>query len=253
MKRIHILIGIVFVITISILMSDSGKTEFGKITLPLGRVSVQSQGDDGWKRAMPKKTVYVGDKIRTLAKSRCEISLRGGGKLRIGENSELELTSADVKPMKKEFNANLTKGNIWVSAKAAFGEKKNVSVRTPTAVAAIRGTTYRATADSSESSVLVYSGAVDVNSAKKIIEERKEKRKSLFDTGTPFKLGPVEKIEAPTEVAGPFEVSLEDWIKLAKGWCITVRSDGKYHLYEFDKDEDAKDAFVRWNTKLDLE
>lgn len=253
MKKIHILIGVVIIVTVTILISSSGKTEFGKITLPLGRVSVQMSGSDGWKRAMPKKTVYVGDKIRTLAKSRCEISLRGGGKLRIGENSELELTSADVKPMKKEFNANLTKGNIWVSAKVAFGEKKNVSVRTPTAVAAIRGTTYRTTADSSESSVLVYSGAVDVNSAKKIIEERKEKRKSLFDTGTPFKLGPVEKVDAPTEVAGPFEVSLEDWIKLASGWCITVRSDGKYHLYEFDKDEDAKDDFVRWNTELDLE
>ena len=45
--------------------------------------------------------------------------------------------------MEKNFNASLNKGNIWVSAKAAFGEKKNVSVRTPTAVAAIPGTKNR--------------------------------------------------------------------------------------------------------------
>lgn len=234
------------------LYSERGKkVEFGKISLPLGRVQVQSAGSSDWQRALPKKAVFVGDVIKTLAKSRCEITLKGGGKLRIGEKAELELTHADIKPMNKTFDANLKKGNVWISAKAAFGEKKNVSVRTPTAVAAIRGTTYRAAADSAESSVLVYSGRVDVNAAKNVIDERKERRKELFDTGTPFKLGPVKKIEAPTEVSGPYEVSLEDWIKLAEGWCIQVRSDGKYHLFEFDKEADAKDDFVQWNKELD--
>ena len=60
-----------------------------------------------------------------------------------------------------------------MSAKAAFGEKKNIAVRTPTAVAAIRGTTYRAKAGEEESSVLVYDGKVDVNQEKNYIEERK--------------------------------------------------------------------------------
>ncbi len=245
-----ILIGFLFG-NIPFLFSETGKVEFGKITLPLGRVQIQSDESTEWKRALPNKPVFVGDKIKTLAKSRCEISLKGGGKMRIGENAEIILTQADVKPMEKEFDAELKKGNVWVSAKAAFGEKKNVSVRTPTAVAAIRGTTYRATADTAESSVLVYSGRVDVNAAKNIIEERKEKRKTLFDTGTGFKLGPVEKIDAPTKVAGPFEVTLKDWIKLAEGWCVKVRSDGKYHLFEFDKEADDQDEFVRWNKELD--
>ncbi len=242
---------VIALLALTAVSSETSRAEFGKITLPLGRVQIQAEGSAEWERALPKKTVYVGDIIRTQAKSRCEISLRGGGKVRIGENAELVLTQADVKPMEKSFDANLKKGNVWVSAKAAFGEKKNVSVRTPTAVAAIRGTTYRAAADTAESSVLVYSGRVDVNAAKNIIDERKEKRKTLFDTGTPFKLGPVKKIEAPTKVSGPYEVSLEDWIKLAEGWCIQVRSDGKYHLYEFDKEADAKDEFVQWNQELD--
>ena len=81
--------------------------------------------------------------------------------------------------MEKNFNASLKKGNIWVSAKAAFGEKKNVSVRTPTAVAAIRGTKYRAKAGEEESEVLVYDGKVDVNAAKNVLDERQERRKSI--------------------------------------------------------------------------
>ena len=54
-------------------------------------------------------SVHENDIIKTLAKSRCEISLIGGGKLRIGQNSELETTLANVKPMEKNFEATLKK------------------------------------------------------------------------------------------------------------------------------------------------
>ena len=114
----------------------SAQQPFGKITLPLGKVEVSQ--DNRWIKAKPNQPVFQGNIIRTQPKSRCEITLTGGGKVRIGENSELELNDADVKPMVKNFNANLKKGNVWVSAKAAFGEKKNIAIRTPTAVAAIR-------------------------------------------------------------------------------------------------------------------
>ncbi len=104
---------------------NAGK-QFGKISLPLGKVEVQPAGGDAWEKAKPNRPVFEGDVLRTAAKSRAEITLQGGGKVRIGENSELERTLASVKPMAKNFNANLKKGNVFVSAKAAFGEKKNV-------------------------------------------------------------------------------------------------------------------------------
>ena len=224
---------------------------FGKITLPLGKVDVQYSLGDTWGRAKPNQPVFEGNIIRTLTRSRCEITLAGGGKVRIGENSELVLDQVSVKPMVKNFSANLKKGNIWVSVKAAFGEKKNVSVRTPTAVAAIRGTKYRAKAGEDESSVLVYDGKVDVNQAKNVIDKRKEMRKSLAPEKPKFKLGSVEEIDAPTEVAGPFEVTLEEWISLVDGMQINVRKDGKYHLFKFDQAADAEDDFVKWNKEQD--
>ena len=223
---------------------------FGKITLPLGKVDV-STADNKWSRAKPNQPVFEGNVIRTQVKSRCEITLTGGGKLRIGEQSELELNEADVKPMAKSFNANLKKGNIWVSAKAAFGEKKNIAVRTPTAVAAIRGTKYRAKAGDDESSVLVYDGKVDVNQAKNYIEERKEKRKGLAPKNTPFKLGPVTEIKAPTQVSGPYEITLEEWVTLAEGMQINIRKDGKYSMFEFDQSADGDLDFVKWNKEQD--
>jgi|TARA_B110000438_G_scaffold135562_1_gene131054 hypothetical protein len=222
---------------------------YGKITLPLGMVEVKS--DSEWKRAKPNQKVFQGNTVRTKARSRCEITLTGGGKIRIGEKSELALNEADVKPMAKTFNADLKKGNVWVSAKAAFGEKKNINMRTPTAVAAIRGTKYRAQAGEDESSVLVYQGSVDVNQVKNFIEERREKRKGLAPKNSPFKLGPVKEIKAPTQVTGPYEVTLEEWVTLAEGMQINVRKDGKYSMFNFDQSADALMDFVKWNKEQD--
>ena len=228
--------------------------EFGKVTLPLGRVQVQKGGTGDFKRAMPRMSIHEKDIVKTLAKSRCEITLVGGGKLRIGQNSELEITEANVKPMEKNFGATLKKGDVWVAAKAAFGEKKNVAVRTPTAVAAIRGTKYRAKAGEDESSVLVYDGKVDVNAAKNVIDARNQQMRQGGPQGgaaPKFTLGPVTEIQAPTQVAGPYEVSLEDWISLVEGMQINVRKDGKYSMVKFDQDTDAGLDFVKWNKEQD--
>ena len=237
------------ILIFSSILSAAGQP-FGKISLPLGRVQFKTETTD-WARAKPNQKVFEGNSIRTQAKSRCEITLTGGGKVRIGENSELELNEASVKPMVKNFSANLKRGNVFVSAKAAFGEKKNIAVRTPTAVAAIRGTKYRASAGDNESSVKVYDGKVDVNQAKNYIEERKKKRQGLIPKNTPFKLGPVTEIKAPTQVSGPFEVTLEEWVTLAEGMQINIRADGKFHMFEFDKAKDAEDEFVKWNQELE--
>ncbi|MEE9167317.1 MAG: FecR family protein [Candidatus Neomarinimicrobiota bacterium] len=223
--------------------------EFGKITLPLGIVNVREAGKSDWTRAKVKHTVFVKDVVQTKAKSRAEITLTGGAKVRMGESSELELNEANVKPLQKDFNANLNKGKIWVSARAAFGEKKNVTIRTPTAVAAIRGTKYRVNAGEEESSVLVYDGEVDVNWAQNVQEMREDQ---VPKGGAPrFKLGPVEELEAPEQVAGPYEVTLEEWITLVEGMQINIRKDGKYHMFEFDKGADTELDWVKWNQELD--
>ena len=241
-------------ITIYITSFAFTQKEFGKVTLPLGRVQVQKGGTGAFKKAMPRMPIHEKDIVKTLAKSRCEITLVGGGKLRIGQNSELEITEANVKPMEKNFGATLKKGDVWVAAKAAFGEKKNVAVRTPTAVAAIRGTKYRAKAGEDDSSVLVYDGKVDVNAAKNVIDARNQQMRQGGPQGgaaPKFKLGPVTEIQAPTQVAGPYEVSLEDWISLVEGMQINVRKDGKYSMFKFDQDADAGLDFVKWNKEQD--
>ena len=226
------------------------KQLFGKITFPLGDVTVQVAATSDWKKAAMNQEVFAGDKVKTGQKSRLEISLNGGGKMRIGQQSEVELTEAKVTPLQKDFGANVTKGQVWVAAKAAFGEKKNVAIRTPTAVAAIRGTKYRAVAGEEESSVLVYSGKVDVNTPTGAASGGAQ---GGAPGGAPqqIKIGAPTQIQAPTQVPGPYEVSLEDWITLVEGMQINVRADGKYSMFEFNQADDAQLDFVRWNKELD--
>ncbi len=64
-------------------------------------------------------------------------------------------------------------------------------------------------------------------------------------------LGPVTEIKAPTQVSGPYEVSLEEWVTLAQGMQINVRKDGKYSMFEFDQDADGGLDFVKWNKEQD--
>ena len=241
---------------VSILMLVHGlggqdKPLFGRVTFPLGTVQVQVTANPGWAKVTLNQEVFVGDKIKTLQKSRCEITLNGGGRVRIGEMSELALTQASVTPMKKDFAATVTKGQVWVAAKAAFGETKHVAIRMPTAVAAIRGTKYRAVAGADESSVLVYEGRVDVNAAAQV-PEGQEGGSQEGEPGQ-FRIGPPEEVAPPEQVPGPYEVSLEDWITLVEGMQINVRADGRYSLFEFDQAADDQLDFVRWNRERDAQ
>lgn len=232
---------------------DSPEGElFGRVTFPLGTVQVQAAPNPGWTQVVLNQEVFVGDRIQTQAKSRCEITLNGGGKFRIGEQAEVELTQASVTPLKKDFGATVSTGQVWVAAKAAFGESKNVAVRAPTAVAAIRGTKYRTVADTAESSFLVYEGEVDVNWVGAIEEPGEE---DSGEGGAPeeMRIGPPQEVPPPEEVPGPYEVTLEDWITLVEGMQINVRRDGRYHMFEFDQAADEELDFVRWNKDLDAE
>ena len=91
--------------------ADSTGKQFGKLTLHLGEVEIKAAAESDWVEVKPKMLINENDVIRTQAKSRCEITLVGGGKVRIGEKAELEITEASVKPMEKKFNAKLNKGN----------------------------------------------------------------------------------------------------------------------------------------------
>ena len=74
---------------------------------------------------------------------------------------------------------------------------------------------------------------------------------TLAGGGGGFAIGAPQQVAPPTQIPGPFEVSLDDWIRLVAGMQVNVRADGRYELFEFDREADAQLEFVRWNTERD--
>ncbi|MBC7188301.1 MAG: FecR domain-containing protein [Calditrichaeota bacterium] len=217
--------------------------KIGTITFLVGNatdITVRHQASNEWLPANLKMELYEGDVIRTAKESRAEITLFDKSILRIGEQTELELNKATIAKKAKEIQSNLNKGKLWANI-AQAGGTRTFQVKAPTAVCAVRGTVYRIDADSA-TTVLVYQGAVDVGPLSKL-EPKQEKP-------GPRSLQPYQ-IPGPYEVPPPYQVTLEEWIRIVKGFQVTVRPDGKYHKSRFDEAEDAKLDWVRWNKERD--
>ena len=125
--------------------SDKYETKsdpIAKITLPLGKVEVLKFNTDVFVKAMPQQELSSGDIIKTAPKSRVEIlhlGRKGNYKIRVVQESEYVVTADNLRLMGKSFEGTVKKGNVWVAAKATFGQKEDVNRLMPTAVAAIRG------------------------------------------------------------------------------------------------------------------
>ncbi|MFQ6610586.1 MAG: FecR domain-containing protein [Fidelibacterota bacterium] len=128
----------------------------GILSLILGRVEINKNETGSWKKAELKSTVNVGDQLKTAEKSRCEIKTETEMVIRIGEKSILVVNE----DLKKNSKIQISQGSLWINLFINGGKK--VNVRTPTAVASIRGTVYRISCNPNYSNFRVYDGSVSI-------------------------------------------------------------------------------------------
>lgn len=92
---------------------QSEKTSFGKVTLPLGKVMVMQTAKDTWQKARVNQQVFKDEKIKTLAKSRCEVKIGKTQIVRIGENAVIHLAD----PTDGGNSISIESGQVWLNAK----------------------------------------------------------------------------------------------------------------------------------------
>jgi len=222
--------------------AESGKT-IGSISFILGGpddIHIQPRGAAEWSRVQLGLKVHDGDAIRTQKESRCEIKLLDASIIRIGEATSFVFTQAALTAQSRQIKAEIPNGQVYLNLSTPASNKSSFQIKAPTAVCAVRGTVYRVQADTATQCV-VYDGAVEVGPAKLWGLPRSQTSKSLQ---------PVE-VPGPSQVPGPYEVSLDQWVRIVKGFQITVRADGKYAKTAFDPAQDAATEWVRWNKELD--
>jgi len=228
------------------------------ISLILGQVSIQKSGDDQWSRARMNQAINQNDEIRCEKKSRCEIKIGKKKVLRIGE-----LTSIIIKDQIDEPEIEVRSGQIWLNI---ILDGKKLNLRTPTSVASIRGTIYRADADINASQFRVYEGEVGIsplgddgeiipdslfviglgqefviaNDAGKYLQQDKEKREQFIeDDRSMFEKFLRQEAQKLEEFKS---TDLKDFKKF-QSYQIIQRS--------FDPELDQKDEWVKWNQELD--
>jgi len=219
--------------------------QIGSVTFLLGGpgdIQVQHTGSTVWDSVKLKMAILDGDLLKSRVESRCEIKLLDGTIIRIGENTTFHFTEANIKEKLRQVKADLQAGEVWVNVPTTKNSKNSFQIKAPTAVCAVRGTVYRIDADSTTKCV-VYDGTVSVGPIS-------QWGKPLPRTGKSLQPYPVP---GPSQVPGPYQVTLEQWQQIVKGYQIVVRADGKFSSEKVDEHQDAALDWVKWNKQLDAQ
>jgi len=233
----------------------------GKVTLPLGIVTIQPIESLDWSKAKVNQSVYINDKVKTHEKSRCEITLQPKKIFRIGEGSNII-----IGPTKDGSNMfSLETGHAWLNISSV--KRGSMQIRTPTAVAAIRGTIFKIDCNVNHAIFSVYTGSVDVTPIKK-------DGLTMEDTTFVVEAGNVFTIINDFEKYLDYKYKeMEQFIEQDKSdfdkfydkqyreFQNTINAEkNAFKLYKsqsymhekFDLDEDDKSDWIKWNKERDL-
>ena len=225
---------ILLLISVFVLNADF----IGEVDFKMGELKVKNVKLKNWKELEEEDPVSVGDTLRTGKESKCEIVLNDGSIIRLNENTIYSIDAMKNEKSKVIFKGMLIKGQVWTNVDKKDKRERDFEVKTPVAVAAVIGTNYRLNYDGSMTEIAVMEGKVKAD----LVDEKKKelkigKKKKSF--------GPKE-VNAPKEIPGPFEVTLEEWIMIVKGDVIQIDKMGKYNRFRMkvEKLEDEWKQFL---------
>lgn len=130
-----------------------------------GQVEYRPTPTSEWQRAQTGETLAIGAQLKTQAVSSANILFPDGTQIKLAESSELTIRAAKTNDTKKLSSADLllSRGKLWGRAKDLSGQ---LSVSTPTATAAVRGTEWEVDATTpGVGTVTVLSGQVELSNA----------------------------------------------------------------------------------------
>ncbi len=236
------------------LVAGQAFAEIGKITVVEGNALRRPKEGAPVKLAVGTP-IELGDTL-DVDTGNLKLELNDGSVIALGEKSKLQINEADFEGQeRKGFSAVLEAGKLWTKVKKALGGAK-YEVSTERAVAGVRGTIFRIDADTlvkaakgkggkgakarKASVVRVVEGVVNVKPSAAVI-----KASTAAAPPPPKPKGP------RTQVAGPQEISLDEWEKkfvdLQQNQQIVIGVD----LWEQAEIEAAakNDAFSKWLEK----
>jgi hypothetical protein len=135
----------------------------------IGEVKILS--GQGERVPGPGDALLQGDTVVTAKSSLVDIMYGKKGIIRINENSRVAMTTLLTKGDQEQSRLEMSEGKLFVTV-SKLTKGSTLEVVSPTTIAAVRGTSFRVTADEKSSRIDVLSGKIKVNPVKegKVIE-----------------------------------------------------------------------------------
>jgi hypothetical protein len=144
----------------------------GIVTFVKGDASIKLKNAQEWKTLQLNDTITQGDRIRTGAASAIEITFENDFSIFLRPGTTLEITAARKKSAAYLlYKLFLDVGKAISRIKKSTGKETRFEIQTPSAVAAARGTEFRAGVDTDITTRLeVLAGKINVQAASKEVE-----------------------------------------------------------------------------------
>ena len=142
--RLLILVTLVSVLSIAVCAQNREKfvisAHAGGVNAVTGRAAVHAPGNTDWQQLTSQDDLDRGDVVRTGLDGRVEMLLNPGSYLRVGENSEFELTDNSL----ENLEVRLVRGTAIVEVTGADDTELLINITTPHArMAIVRRGLYR--------------------------------------------------------------------------------------------------------------
>jgi hypothetical protein len=141
--------------------------ESGKVTVAVGDVQVIAKAGDAPVAIKAGDKVAIGSTITTGAGARAVVVITSRSAIRIAENSEVVLEVIDETVLPKKVTVDLKDGSLSALLKPNAAGELDFQVRTPSGVAAARGTFFSVAVKDGKGFAQVKEGRVDVIPAAK--------------------------------------------------------------------------------------
>jgi len=143
-------------------MSALAEPESGKVTVAVGDVQVIAKAGDAPVAVKPGDKVVVGSTIKTGAGARAVVVITPRSAIRIAENSEVVIEVVDETVLPRKVTVDLKDGSLSALLKPNAAGELDFQVRTPSGVAAARGTFFSVAVKDGKGFAQVKEGRVDV-------------------------------------------------------------------------------------------
>ncbi len=158
-----------FILTIFVLASTvrsvRAEPTSGNVTVSVGDVKVTSA--DGAESALAAgDKVATGSTVKTGAGARAVIVMTPRSAIRIGENSEVLIEEVEESATPPKVTVDVKNGSLGALLKPGTGAEMDFKIKTPSGIAAARGTYYAVVVEDGKGFAQVKEGRVEIVPAK---------------------------------------------------------------------------------------